>query len=107
MALGAIVGYLGVSVAAGSPGAGLLWFLGAVALLAYIRLVEEQEMVARFGQEYRGVSSPGAVHDSKAEIAQEKGVTDVLANTTQRRSPAVAAGRERARRALPGAARLA
>ncbi len=52
MALGAIVLYLGVSVAAGSPGAGLLWFLGAVALLAYIRLVEEKEMVARFGEEY-------------------------------------------------------
>ena len=52
MALGAIVAYLGVCVAAGSPGAGLLWLLGAVALLAYIRLVEEKEMVARFGEEY-------------------------------------------------------
>ncbi len=52
MALGAIVAYLGVSVVAGSPGAGLLWFLGAVALLTYIRLVEEKEMVARFGEAY-------------------------------------------------------
>jgi protein-S-isoprenylcysteine O-methyltransferase Ste14 len=52
MALGAIVLYLGVSVAAGSPGAALLWLLGAAALLTYIRLVEEQEMVARFGEEY-------------------------------------------------------
>ena len=42
MALGAIVAYLGVSVVAGSPGAGLLWLLGAVALLTYIRLIEER-----------------------------------------------------------------
>ena len=52
MALGAIVLYLGVSVAAGSPGAALLVLLGAAALLTYIRLVEEREMVARFGEEY-------------------------------------------------------
>jgi protein-S-isoprenylcysteine O-methyltransferase Ste14 len=52
MALGAIVLYLGVTVTAGSPAAGLLWLLGSVALLTYIRLVEEQEMVARFGEEY-------------------------------------------------------
>lgn len=52
MALGAITAYLGVSVAAGSPGAGVLWLLGAIALLAYIRLIEEKEMVARFGEEY-------------------------------------------------------
>jgi protein-S-isoprenylcysteine O-methyltransferase Ste14 len=52
MALGAIVLYLGVSVAAGSPGAALLWLLGAAALLTYIRLAEEKEMVARFGEEY-------------------------------------------------------
>ena len=52
MALGAIVAYLGVCVVAGSPGAGLLWLLGAVALLTYIRLVEEKEMAARFGEAY-------------------------------------------------------
>jgi protein-S-isoprenylcysteine O-methyltransferase Ste14 len=52
MALGAIVLYLGVAVTAGLPAAGLLWLPGSVALLAYIRLVEEQEMVARFGEEY-------------------------------------------------------
>ena len=52
MALGAIVAYLGVCVVAGSPGAGLLWFLGAVALLTYVRLVEEKEMAARFGEAY-------------------------------------------------------
>jgi protein-S-isoprenylcysteine O-methyltransferase Ste14 len=52
MALGAIVLYLGVSVAAGSPGSAVLVALGAVLLLCYIRLVEEKEMVARFGAEY-------------------------------------------------------
>ena len=52
MALGAIVLYLGVSVVAGSLGAALLVVLGAAVLLIYIRLVEEQEMVARFGEEY-------------------------------------------------------
>ncbi len=52
MALGAIVLYGGVSVAAGSPGAALLVLLGAVLLLIYIKVVEEQEMVARFGEEY-------------------------------------------------------
>ena len=52
MGLGAIVAYLGVCVVAGSPGAGLLWLLGAVLLLTYIRLVEEKEMVARFGEAY-------------------------------------------------------
>jgi protein-S-isoprenylcysteine O-methyltransferase Ste14 len=52
MALGAIVLYLGVSVAAGSPGAAVLVVLGAVALLTYIWRVEEQEMIERFGEEY-------------------------------------------------------
>ena len=52
MALGAIVLYLGVSVVAGSPGAALLVLLGAAALLTYVKVVEEREMVARFGEEY-------------------------------------------------------
>ncbi len=52
MALGAIVAYLGVSVVIGSLGAVVLVLLGAVALLTYIKKVEEQEMVARFGEEY-------------------------------------------------------
>jgi protein-S-isoprenylcysteine O-methyltransferase Ste14 len=52
MALGAIVLYLGVSVVAGSLGAALLVLLGAAVLLIYIKVVEEQEMVARFGEEY-------------------------------------------------------
>jgi protein-S-isoprenylcysteine O-methyltransferase Ste14 len=52
MALGAIVLYAGVSVAAGSPGAALLVVLGAAVLLIYIKVVEEQEMVARFGEAY-------------------------------------------------------
>ena len=52
MALGTIMAYLGLSVIAGSLGAALVVALGAVALLTYIRLVEEKEMVARFGEAY-------------------------------------------------------
>jgi protein-S-isoprenylcysteine O-methyltransferase Ste14 len=52
MALGTIVAYLGLSVIAGSLGAALLVAVGAIALLTYIRLVEEKEMVARFGEAY-------------------------------------------------------
>jgi protein-S-isoprenylcysteine O-methyltransferase Ste14 len=52
MALGAIAAYLGVSVIMGSPGAALLVLLGAAALLTYIKVVEEREMVARFGEAY-------------------------------------------------------
>ena len=52
MALGTIIAYLGVSVIMGSPGAALLVLLGATALLTYIKVVEEREMVARFGEEY-------------------------------------------------------
>jgi protein-S-isoprenylcysteine O-methyltransferase Ste14 len=52
MALGAILAYLGASVAAGSAGAALLVGAAAGALLTYIRLFEEREMVARFGEAY-------------------------------------------------------
>jgi protein-S-isoprenylcysteine O-methyltransferase Ste14 len=52
MALGTIIAYLGVSVIAGSLGAALLVALGAAALLIYIKIAEEREMVARFGEEY-------------------------------------------------------
>ena len=52
MALGAIVMYTGVAVLLGSIGALVLVLLGAVALLAYIKFLEEKEMVIRFGQEY-------------------------------------------------------
>jgi protein-S-isoprenylcysteine O-methyltransferase Ste14 len=52
MALGTILAYLGLGMAAGSRGAVLLSLPGAVVLLAYIKLVEEREMVARFGDEY-------------------------------------------------------
>ena len=53
MALGTIVLYLGVAILIGSPSAVGLVALGAAMLLTYIRLVEEREMEARFGQEYR------------------------------------------------------
>ncbi len=52
MALGTIVAYGGVSVIMGSPGAALLVLLGAAVLLTYIKVVEEREMVARFGEAY-------------------------------------------------------
>jgi protein-S-isoprenylcysteine O-methyltransferase Ste14 len=52
MALGAIGMYLGVAVLLGSIGAVILVLLGAAVLLTYIKLVEEKEMVLRFGQEY-------------------------------------------------------
>ena len=52
MALGAIVAYGGVSVIMGSPAAALLVLLGAAVLLTYIKVVEEREMVIRFGEEY-------------------------------------------------------
>ena len=52
MALGTIIAYGGVSVIARWPGAALLVLLGAAVLLTYINVVEEREMVARFGEEY-------------------------------------------------------
>ena len=52
MALGAVIMYLGVAVAAGSLGSTVLVFLGAACLLTYIKRIEEKEMESRFGQEY-------------------------------------------------------
>jgi protein-S-isoprenylcysteine O-methyltransferase Ste14 len=52
MALGAVVAYSGIAVCLGSPSALGLVLLGAACLLVYIKLVEEKEMVARFGAEY-------------------------------------------------------
>jgi protein-S-isoprenylcysteine O-methyltransferase Ste14 len=65
MAPGMIIAYLGLSVTpalapkrsagasvAGSLGAALMVAPGAAALLIYIKIAEEQEMVARFGEEY-------------------------------------------------------
>jgi len=53
MALGAIVMYLGESVVLGSFSAVGLVLLGATGLLTYIKRIEEQELVARFGEDYR------------------------------------------------------
>jgi protein-S-isoprenylcysteine O-methyltransferase Ste14 len=54
MALGTIVMYLGVAVARRSlAGMGLV-LAAAAALLAYIKRVEEAELLARFGDEYAG-----------------------------------------------------
>jgi protein-S-isoprenylcysteine O-methyltransferase Ste14 len=52
MALGAISMYLGVALLYQSIGAVLVVLLLAAALLAYIRRGEEQEMRARFGDDY-------------------------------------------------------
>jgi protein-S-isoprenylcysteine O-methyltransferase Ste14 len=52
MALGAIVLYLGVAIRIGSLGALILVLLGAIALLTYIKRIEEKEMEIRFGQDY-------------------------------------------------------
>jgi protein-S-isoprenylcysteine O-methyltransferase Ste14 len=52
MALGAIGAYLGIAVWLGSLSAVGLVLLGATCLLVYIKLIEEREMVARFGAEY-------------------------------------------------------
>lgn len=52
MALGAIGLYLGVALLFGSLGAFALVLLAAVALLIYVRRIEEDEMVLRFGHQY-------------------------------------------------------
>ena len=53
MALGAILLYGGVAVLLGSISAAVLVLIGAVVLLLYIKLLEEQEMILRFGEAYR------------------------------------------------------
>jgi protein-S-isoprenylcysteine O-methyltransferase Ste14 len=52
MALGAISMYFGAALLFRSLGAVLLVLLGAVVLFTYIKLIEEKEMILRFGQEY-------------------------------------------------------
>ncbi len=52
MALGAIVFYLGIALWLGSIGALAMVALPTAILLVYIRVIEEQEMEARFGEKY-------------------------------------------------------
>jgi protein-S-isoprenylcysteine O-methyltransferase Ste14 len=52
MALGAIVAYLGVAVIVASAAAVLLVAAGTALLLTYIKVLEEKEMEARFGEAY-------------------------------------------------------
>ncbi len=52
MALGIVTMYLGVAVLIGSLSAAFLVILGLGVLTIYIRLVEEKELAARFGNEY-------------------------------------------------------
>ncbi len=54
LALGTLVFYVGLAVAFGSPSAALL-ALGLLSpVLALIKLIEERELEARFGEDYRG-----------------------------------------------------
>lgn len=52
MALGTIVAYLGLGMIFASPSAIAIVLLLSCLLLLFIKTVEEQEMVLRFGQEY-------------------------------------------------------
>ncbi len=52
MALGATLAYLGIALCVGSLSSVGLVLLGTACLLVYIKLIEEREMVARFGAEY-------------------------------------------------------
>lgn len=52
MVLGTFTVYLGIAVIIGSLSAAMLVALGLGLLLAYIKLVEEKELAARFGDEY-------------------------------------------------------
>ena len=52
MSLGTILFYLGISIWAGSLSATGLTFLFAAVLMAYNKIIEEKELVARFGSEY-------------------------------------------------------
>ena len=52
MALGTIVLYLGMAICFGSFSAIALVFIGSAFLLTYIKLFEEKEMIARFGESY-------------------------------------------------------
>ena len=53
MALGAVGMYVGVALLVGSLGALVLVLLAACALLLSVRRIEEDEMVLRFGDDYR------------------------------------------------------
>lgn len=52
MAFGAISYYLGIVIIIGSISSLGLWLILTVALLLYIKCIEEKELQARFGQEY-------------------------------------------------------
>jgi len=52
MVLGTLMAYLGLAVIFGSPGAVLVMALLAALLFVYVKRIEEQEMLERFGAEY-------------------------------------------------------
>jgi protein-S-isoprenylcysteine O-methyltransferase Ste14 len=53
MTFGAITYYLSISLLAGSFSAIILVVLFSLVFVAYIKLVEEKELEAKFGEEYR------------------------------------------------------
>ena len=53
MTFGAVTYYLGISLLAGSFSAIILVILFSLVFVAYIKLVEEKELEAKFGEEYR------------------------------------------------------
>jgi protein-S-isoprenylcysteine O-methyltransferase Ste14 len=52
MTLGTIIAYSGVAILAGSYTAVLVVVVFSLMLLAYLKLIEEEELEMRFGQEY-------------------------------------------------------
>jgi protein-S-isoprenylcysteine O-methyltransferase Ste14 len=52
MVFGTLCAYLGVSLLAGSWSTLICFLIFSVLLLAYLKLIEERELAARFGQEY-------------------------------------------------------
>jgi protein-S-isoprenylcysteine O-methyltransferase Ste14 len=78
MALGATVFYLGIAIWVGSVSAVALVLIYPIGILIYIRLVEEKELEARFGQEYVEYkrSTPFLIpHFRKRNDLSENGVT--------------------------------
>ena len=52
MSFGAMFFYLGIVVIVGSISSFVLWLILTMALLIYLKCIEEKELQARFGQEY-------------------------------------------------------
>jgi protein-S-isoprenylcysteine O-methyltransferase Ste14 len=53
MSLGAILAYVGIGILIGSPSALILSGLFSLILILYLKLLEEKELLERFGDSYR------------------------------------------------------